>query len=150
MLRIWLIIFRQGIVLSNEGGAFIEFKKPLKFGVAAILGNGTQIISWIHVEDICRMYIYAMENKLEGIFNAVTPQRTTHKNFTLTLAKKSKGKFFTTLYVPSFVLKIVLGELSIEVLKSATVSCEKIKSTGFQFLYPSIEAAFNHLISSSK
>lgn len=145
-----LIIFRQGIVLSNEGGAFVEFKKPLKFGMAAILGSGKQVLSWIHIEDLCRMYIYALENKINGVFNAVAPHFTSNKNFTLTLAKKMRGRFFTTVYVPSFILKIVLGELSIEVLKSATVSCEKIRSTGFQFLYPSIEAAFNNLISSAK
>ena len=145
-----LIIFRQGIVFCNEGGSFIEFKKPLKFVVAAILGNGKQVLSWIHIEDLCRMYIYALENNMNGVFNAVAPQVVSNKNFTLQLAKKAKGKFFIPVYVPSFVLKIVLGEMSIEVLKSATVSCEKIKSTGFQFLYPSIEAAFNNLVLSAK
>jgi len=145
-----LVIFRQGIVLSNEGGAFSEFKKPLKFGIAAILGSGTQMLSWVHIEDLCRMYIYALENNFRGIFNAVAPSVISNKNFTLQLAKKARGKFFISIYVPSFVLKIVLGEMSIEVLKSATVSCEKIKSSGFQFSYPSIEAAFNNLISSAK
>jgi len=145
-----LIIFRQGIVLSNEGGAFTEFKKPLKFGIAAILGSGTQMLSWIHIEDLCRMYIHALENDFNGVFNAVATEVVSNKNFTLQLAKKTRGKFFIPIYVPSFVLKIVLGEMSIEVLKSATVNCEKIKSKGFQFLYPSIEAAFNNLISSGK
>jgi uncharacterized protein (TIGR01777 family) len=145
-----LVIFRQGIVLSNEGGAFSEFKKPLRLGIAAILGNGKQVLSWIHIEDLCRMYVSALENKMDGVFNAVAPHFTSNKNFTLLLAKKMRGNFFTTVYVPSFVLKLVLGELSIEVLKSATVSCEKIKSEGFQFLYPSVEAAFNNLISSAK
>lgn len=145
-----LVIFRQGIVLSNKGGAFTEFKKPLKFGIAAILGSGKQVLSWIHIEDLGRMYVYALEKKLSGVFNAVAPQVISNKNFTLELAKKARGKFFIPVYVPSFVLKIVLGEMSIEVLKSATVSCDKIKSTGFQFLYPSIEAALNNLISSPK
>src|SRR3954451_13278769 len=145
-----LIIFRQGIVLSNKGSALMEFKKPLKFGIAAILGNGTQILSWIHIEDLCRLYIHALENNINGVFNAVAPHFTSNKNFTLTLAKKMRGKLFIPVHVPPFALKIVLGELSIEVLKSATVSGDKIKSTGFQFLYPSIEAAFNNLISSAK
>jgi uncharacterized protein (TIGR01777 family) len=145
-----LIIFRQGIVLSNEGGAFTEFKKPLKFGIAAILGSGKQVLSWIHIEDLCRMYVYALEKKFSGVFNAVAPQVISNKNITLELAKKARGKFFIPVYVPSFVLKIVLGEMSIEVLKSATVSCEKIKSTGFQFLYPSIEAALNNLMTNAK
>ena len=145
-----LIIFRQGIVLSKEGGAFIEFKKPLKFGMATILGSGAQILSWIHIEDLCRMYMYALENNLSGVFNAVAPRVISNKNFTLQLAKKVRGKFFIPIYVPSFGLKIVLGEMSIEVLKSATVNSEKIKSTGFQFLYPSIEAAFNNLMTNAK
>ena len=145
-----LIIFRQGIVLSKEGSAFTEFKKPLKFGIAAILGNGKQVLSWIHIEDLCRMYIYGLEKKISGVFNAVAPQVVSNKNFTLQLAKKLRGEFFIPVYVPSFALKIVLGELSIEVLKSATVNDEKIKSTGFQFLYPSAEAALNNLITSSK
>ena len=145
-----LIIFRQGIVLSKEGGAFTEFKKPLKFGIAAILGSGKQVLSWIHIEDLCRMYVYALEKKFSGVFNAVAPQVISNKNFTLELAKKARGKFFIPIYVPSFGLKIVLGEMSIEVLKSATVNSEKIKSTGFQFLYPSIEAAFNNLMTNAK
>ena len=57
-----------------------------------------------------------------------------------------KGRFFVSMYVPSFVLKIVLGEMSIEVLKSATVSDYKIKEAGFTFLFPSIESAVDDLL----
>ena len=62
-IGIRLVKLRTGIVLSNEGGAFKEFRMPLNFGVAAILGNGKQIVSWIHIDDLCRMYIEAIENK---------------------------------------------------------------------------------------
>jgi uncharacterized protein (TIGR01777 family) len=140
-----LIIFRQGIVLSNEGGVLTEFKKPLKFRISAILGSGKQIISWIHIEDLCRMYLYAIENNLKGVFNAVSSQPVSNKTFTLQLAKKLRGKFFIPMHVPAFVLKTVLGEVSVEVLKSAKVSSEKIKLEGFQFLYPSIDEAFKNL-----
>lgn len=61
-----------------------------------------------------------------------------------------KGKFFIPLHVPEFVLKIMLGESSIEVLKSTTVSCEKLKRTGFTFLHPSIEAAIAQLVKNVK
>jgi len=138
---------RAGIVLSDEGGALAEFKKPLRFSVAAILGNGKQVVSWIHIDDLCRMYIYAMENNnINGSYNAVASQPVTNKDLTLTLAKKMKGKFFIPVHVPAFVLKTILGESSIEVLKSATVSNEKIKAAGFDFLYPSIEPALDDLI----
>ncbi|NNV57024.1 TIGR01777 family oxidoreductase [Limnovirga soli] len=140
-----LAIIRTGIVLSNAGGALAEFKKPLQFGTAAILGGGTQVISWIHIEDICRMYLYALENNLQGIYNGVAPAPVSNKLLTLCLAKAMRGNYYIPLHVPAFALKLVLGEMSVEVLKSATVSATKIKQAGFQFLYPSIEAAVTNL-----
>ncbi|MEI9911894.1 MAG: TIGR01777 family oxidoreductase [Bacteroidota bacterium] len=141
-----LVTLRTGIVLSNDGGALAEFKKPLKFGTAAILGNGKQIISWIHIDDLVRLYITAIEDEnMNGVYNAVSPNPVSNKQLTLQLAKISRGKFFIPIYVPSFILKWVMGELSIEVLKSATVSCDKVHYKGFTFLYPSIEAALTAL-----
>ena len=140
-----LVMIRTAIVLSNKGGAYTEFKKSLKFGVAAILGRGNQILSWVHVEDICRIYIYALENNISGVFNAAAPHPVSNKTLTLKLAKAVRGKFFTPMHVPTFVLKLLFGELAVEILKSATISDEKLKSAGFQFLYPSIDAAINNL-----
>jgi len=140
---------RTGIVLSNEGGALAEFKKPIKAGIAAILGSGKQMISWIHIEDLCRIFIQAIENEsMNGSYNAVAPIPVNNKTLTLTLAKAMRGKFFIPLYVPIIMLKLILGGRSIEVLKSTTVSCEKIKKTGFLFLFPTIEAAIKQLTSS--
>ena len=142
-----LINLRTAIVLSNAGGALKEFKNPLRFGVAPILGNGRQVMSWIHIDDLVRLYIAAIENeKLEGIYNATAPYPVSNKTFVMRLAQLKKGRFYIPIYVPSFLLKLVLGEMSIEVLKSATISCEKIHATGFTFLYPSIDAALQNLI----
>ncbi|MBS1917407.1 MAG: TIGR01777 family oxidoreductase [Bacteroidetes bacterium] len=142
-----LVIFRTGIVLDANGGALKEFLKPLRSGIAAILGSGKQIISWIHIDDMCRLYMDAIENeRLQGVYNAVAPKPVTNKTLVLELAKQLKGKYFIPVHVPAFVLKIMLGEMSIEVLKSANVSAEKISKTGFQFLYPSIESALNNLV----
>ena len=141
-----LVKLRTGIVLSKDGGALKEFKNPLRFGVAAILGNGKQIISWIHIDDLLRLYIAAIEDQnMNGVYNAVAPGPVSNKKLTLQLARIQKGNFFIPVYVPSFVLKTVLGEMSIEVLKSATVSCDKVHYGGFVFLYPSIEAALTNL-----
>ncbi|MBX9784771.1 MAG: TIGR01777 family oxidoreductase [Chitinophagaceae bacterium] len=146
-LGIRLVKLRTGIVLSNEGGALKEFKKPLKFGLATILGSGKQMISWIHIDDICRMYMHAIENEImNGVYNGVAPKPVSNKELTLALAKKMRGNGFITVPVPAFALKIALGEMSIEVLKSTTVSASKIQNTGFQFLYPSLDAALNELI----
>ena len=142
-----LVKLRTGIVLSNAGGALKSFKMPIRFGIAPILGNGEQTISWIHVDDLCRIYLEAITNeKWQGVYNAVAPRPIDNKTFTRKLAKKMKGKFYIPFYVPSFVLKIFLGEMSIEVLKSVHVSANKITNAGFQFLYPTIDAAFQNLI----
>ena len=146
-LGIRLVICRIGIVLSNDGGALAEFKKPIKFGAAAILGNGKQLISWIHIDDLCRLFTEAIENDaLQGIYNAVSPSPVSNKELTLTLAKAMNGKFYLPIYVPAFVLKWMMGERSIEILKSTTVSCKKIMDTHFQFNYNTIEQALVNLI----
>ncbi len=142
-----LVKLRTGIVLSNRGGALAEFRKPVMGGVAAILGNGNQVVSWIHVEDLCRMFLFAVENhSLAGAYNAVAPHPVTNKTLTLNIARKLRGRFYIPVYVPAFVLKIVLGEMSIEVLKSANVSARKIQQAGFDFSYPVIDQALDHLL----
>jgi hypothetical protein len=144
-----LVILRTGIVLSTEGGAFREFMKPIKFGFATILGNGFQKVSWIHISDICRMFLTAIESPaMFGIYNAVAPNPVTNKELTLCLAGVARGRFFLPIHVPAFLLKIVLGEMSIEVLKSATISSKKIEQAGFRFAYSHIEPAIQALLKS--
>jgi hypothetical protein len=105
------------------------------------------MISWIHIDDLCRIYIDAIENEnLSGVYNAVAPTPVNNKKLTLELARKLKGKRFIPIHVPEFILKIALGEMSVEVLKSCAVSSDKIKNTGFQFLYPAIESALGDLL----
>jgi uncharacterized protein (TIGR01777 family) len=141
-----LVKFRIGIVLSKNGGALKEFLKPIKFGIAAILGSGKQEISWIHIDDLCSMFINAIENNnMDGVYNAVAPMVTTNNKLNIALAKRLKGKFFIPVFVPKFLLKIILGEMSVEVLKSSHISCKKITDTGFQFLYPSVESAISDI-----
>jgi len=137
---------RTGIVLSNDGGALAEFKKPIQMGVAGILGNGKQIVSWIHIDDLCRMFLHAIENaSMHGSYNAVAPTPVSNKELTLKLAQLIKGSFYISLHVPVFILKLMLGTRSEEVLKSTTVSCTKIRNEGFTFLYPGIDAALAEL-----
>jgi len=92
-MGIRVVTLRTGIVLSNEGGAFAEFKKPLKFGIAAILGSGNQHISWIHIDDICRLYIHAIENEISGAYNAVTADVVSNKTLIVQTAKKLRRNF---------------------------------------------------------
>ena len=140
-----LVKLRIGIVLSKNGGALKEFLKPIKFGIAAILGN--QKISWIHIDDLCNMFIEAVENKTyEGAYNAVAPNIVTNRELNIALAKKLKGKWFIALKVPQFIIKIMLGEMSVEVLKSSTISCKKIMDNGYVFLYSTIDSAVDEIV----
>jgi uncharacterized protein len=141
-----LVKLRLGIVLSNDGGALKEFKKPLSLGVAAILGDGKQMTSWIHIDDLCRGFLFAIENReLEGVYNLAAPEPVDNKTLTLTLAQKRNGKVFIPVHVPSSFLKLALGEMSVEILKSATISSQKIQQAGFNFIYPNITSAINNL-----
>jgi len=141
MLGKRLVKFRIGIVLSKDGGALQKFMKPLKYGIAVILGSGRQTISWIHIDDMVRMYIAAIEDEeMNGVYNAVAPNPVSNKELTLRLAK-NKWKFFIPVYMPSFVLKWIFGEMSSELLKSTTVSSDKILRMNFQFKYSGIKEA---------
>jgi uncharacterized protein (TIGR01777 family) len=141
-----LVCLRTGIVLSKHGGALKEFLKPLAVRMAAVLGNGKQMISWIDVRDLAKMFVYAIENEnMSGSYNAVAPGPVSNKALTQTLASILYGNFYITTYVPSFILKIMLGEMSIEVLKSTTVSEQKIQEAGFVFDYPEISKSLSTL-----
>jgi hypothetical protein len=146
-----LVLIRTGIVLSPRGGALKEFMKPVKLGVAAILGSGRQTVSWIHIDDLCRLFLLAIEqDSWHGPYNGVAPHPVDNRTLTLALARRLKGRYFVPVYIPSFFLKMALGEMSIEVLKSTTVSANKARSAGFQFQYPSIEPALDDLIGADR
>lgn len=136
-----LVIYRIGIVLSNNGGAYAQFKKPLKLGVAPVFGSGNQVVSWIHINDLVTLFIWAIENKsLVGVYNAVSPNPVSNKALIKSMAD-AKGGFYITTAVPAPVLKIMLGEMSIEVLKSTTASSKKLEAAGYSFLFPHINSA---------
>jgi len=127
-LGIRKVTLRIGIVLNKRGGALLEFMKPAKLGVAAILGNGKQIVSWIHQQDLTGIILFAISNpQIAGIYNAVAPDPVTNECLTINIAAKYHSWYFKV-QVPVWVLKIILGEMSIEVLKSAKVSSKKIQN----------------------
>lgn len=138
-------IVRFGIVLGKESGAFPEFAGPMKFGIMPILGSGKQIVSWIHVDDLVQILFKLIEDdRLFGIYNGVSPDPVTHKKLMQTIAHE-KGGVKIPVPAPTFALKIGLGEMSVEILKSCTVSARKILDAGYIFQYPTIEDAVRDL-----
>lgn len=141
------VVFRIGIVLGREGGAFPEFEKPQRMGVVPILGSGRQMVSWIHVTDLCRMFLWALEHEsVGGVYNAVAPTPASHQEVMHTIARR-KGGVKIPVPVPAWILNIVLGEMAVEVLKSCTVSSKKAQLEGYAFQFPRLDEAVNSLLS---
>ncbi len=145
-INIRTVIFRTGIVFSNGGGAFPKLFKPIKFGFGAVLGNGKQYFPWIHIDDLCDLYLESIENKeLKGIYNAIAPNYCTNKQLTKKIAN-TLGKKIWLPNIPSFIFKLFFGEMSIILLEGSRVSSKKIKDTGFKFNFRNLETALKDLI----
>ena len=143
-------MLRLGIVLAKDGGAFHEFNKPMTFGIMPLLGRAEQMVSWVHIKDVARAFRFAIERiELSGAYNVVAPLPVTHSNLMHSMAR-AKGGLKIPFPVPAFVLKLALGEMSIEVLKSCTVSADKIIDRGFKFEYRDIETAVKDLLKKPK
>ncbi len=137
-------ICRIGLVAANEGGAFPRFKQPIRFGIRPIFGDGRQIMSWIHIDDLTNIFIHLIEQPLSGIFNAVAPEPVTQK---MLMDRIGKGLNIPgiPIPIPKLFLKIGLGAMASELLKSCTVSSEKVLKSGFHFEYASIDGAVRQL-----
>ncbi|MFD2517998.1 TIGR01777 family oxidoreductase [Salinimicrobium flavum] len=135
---------RIGLVLSNEGGALPQMQRPLAYNLGTSLGSGQQWQSWIHIEDLARIFLHILENGLTGVYNGVAPNPATNEDLTEQLAKTMDKKLWLP-KVPSFMLKLVMGEMSSAVLSSQLVSSKKIENTGFDFRYTNLEKAFEDL-----
>lgn len=143
-LGIRLVKLRFGIVLSKEGGALEAFMRPLHFGLAAVIGKGEQRLSWIGMKDLCRMICFCLfESELSGVYNAVAPNPVTNRLLNSVLGRVMRGKYFLRVNVPALLIRLMLGSRSVEVLKSTTVSAEKIQTAGFRFAYPQLEEALS-------
>ncbi len=145
-LGIRTVKLRIGIVLTTKGGALKKMIVPFKFGLGSALGDGKQWMSWIHLKDLCSMFIYAIENnQLKGAYNAVAPQAATNYEFSKALSKIMKRPFWAP-NVPSFILKIIFGEMSAVVLGSTKASADKIEKEGFKFEFAKLNEALIDLL----
>lgn len=145
-LGIRTAIIRIGLVLTREGGVLAKMALPVKFGIAPYFGNGQQYYSWIHVTDLCRIFLTSIQqDSRSGIYNAVAPQVVTNKEMVKQITKTLRRPFIG-IPVPEIALKIGLGELSSALLTGNWVSANKILQTGFTFQYPKLEQALANLL----
>ncbi len=139
---------RIGLVLTDKGGALKKMALPIKLFVGSPLGSGNQYTPWIHIDDLCRIFIHSFENKLEGVYNAASPVEKQLNNTQLTKAiAKVLKKPCWPIKVPSFALKILMGERANLVLTGSRVDTSKIQNTGFQYQYKNIEQALDAIYS---
>jgi len=141
-----VVKIRIGIVLSNKGGALPKMATPVKLGIGAALGSGKQHIPWIHIQDIARVFVYALENEqIQGIYNAVAATHCTNKQLTQSIAKVLKRPFWP-LPVPAFGLKLLFGEMSAAFLEGSPVSNQKLLNSGFEFKFTELETTLEDLL----
>ncbi|MEN8249150.1 MAG: TIGR01777 family oxidoreductase [Bacteroidota bacterium] len=141
------VVLRIGVVLTPAGGALEKMLQPIRWGVGSALGSGKQWISWIHINDLCRMFLMTIEEPIRGVLNGVAPNPVTNLEFTRELAKKMKKPLLMP-RVPAFILKLLLGKMAIMVLGSNKVSPEAFQEEGFKFEYETLSKALDSLIDS--
>ncbi len=139
------VAFRIGIVLEQSGGALREIIRPLRFGIGAYFADGQAWYSWIHRDDVCRMFLWAIENpRAEGIYNAVAPHPVRNRELVQATAR-AMGRWAIPAPAPAFALCLMLGEMADVVLNSTRVSAAKILQAGFSFQYPQLEDALANI-----
>lgn len=137
---------RTGLVMTSNGGVLSRMMKPIKMGLGAALGSGKQYQPWIHIEDLCEMYVMAVTNKsIRGGYNAVSPQHITNIELTKEIARVLNKPLILP-KVPSSFIRLLYGEMSDIILKGSRVSAQKIIDVGFQFNYNEVSAALQDLL----
>lgn len=145
-LGIRTVKFRIGVVLAKEGGALPEFVKPLRFGLGTYFADGQAWYSWIHLDDICRAFLWGINQEaVEGVFNAVAPQPARLKSLVQATAE-AMHKSALIAPVPAFALRLALGEMSVVVLNSNLIAAEKIQTAGFSFHHPELAEALRNIL----
>lgn len=137
-LGIPVAALRTGIVLSTRGGALPQLDLPVRFGISGILGSGKQYMPWIHIDDLCRMYLHAAEHRLEGPYNAAAPDPATNREVMRAVAA-SLNRPFIPMPAPGLALKAIMGEMAGMLLEGQRTSADKIMETGFGFDHPDLD-----------
>lgn len=146
MAGIRTVIIRAGIVLTPSGGALGKMAAVVRAGLGSPLGSGSQYLPWIHIDDLCGIYLKALsDSSMKGPYNAVAPDQRTNREFTRTLAGALHRPFFAP-RVPTPVLKLLYGEMSGMLLRGSRLSAGKIMREGFSFRFPGLKEALEDVL----
>lgn len=145
LLNIKVTKLRTGIVFSEKGGALLEMIKPIKMYVGSDFGSGKQIQSWIHLTDVANLYYFVIQNQIEGIINAVSPNPISNHNLTKAIAKHLKRPLFLP-NIPQWFMKLILGEMHILLFSNKNILPKKALDNKFQFQFPTAEEALQNII----
>ncbi len=138
------VYMRLGLVLGH-GGALARMLPPFKFGLGGCLGDGSQIMSWISITDVCRAIEFIMNNEqIEGGVNFASSNRVTNKEFTRTLGKLLHRPTF--MGVPAWVLRLFLGSGASLLLDSVAIEPMVLKRAGFEFAHPHLSDALHSIL----
>ena len=144
-LGIRTVCFRTGVVCASKDSALQKMIKPITLGFGSPLGSGKQVMSLIHIQDLCNMYLHAIDNDdLQGAYNAVAVNNT-NEEVTQKVAKILHKPLFMP-KVPAFMLRLFLGEMASIILEGSAVDNTKIKATGFEFKYASLESVLKDVL----
>jgi hypothetical protein len=138
---------RVGVVLSIDGGALPQLAMPIKLGFGAALGSGKQLMSWIHIDDICEMFIHIVDKNLVGTYNGVAPEPVNNQQMTKEVAQVLSKPLWLP-KVPAFAMKLALGEMAGIVLGGNKVSADKIRDSGYKFKFSKLGKALSAIYSS--
>ncbi|CAF4201744.1 unnamed protein product [Rotaria socialis] len=141
------VILRAGAVLGSSGGMIRSMYWPFFFGVGGSIGNGQQPFPWIHLDDVCLLIIYAIQNNhVKGILNACAPELTTNREFSQAFARAFKPSRLAIFPMPEFVMNTLLGsERAIVATQGQKVIPRATLETGYTFKYPTIKEASQDL-----
>ena len=144
-LGVRVAIIRVGMVIGKNGGALKKMLPVFKLGVGGPLGSGKQWMSWVHVDDLARMYVLAATNSsFKGVYNGVSPTPVTNKNFSYTLGRVLCRPAFAP--APAFAIKMAFGEMSVVLLEGQKVLPERMSAVKFHFRYPTVDIALRDAI----
>lgn len=146
LTNVWSMI-RIGVVLSRDGGAWPKLSLPARFGISGFFGGGCQYLPWIHIDDLVSMILWIIDGKHAGIWNGVAPQPVTGKELADSMVAVQGWGF--TVSIPTWGIRLIMGEMADTVLTSARVSANKTITAGFAFLYHSLRSALADLLNKS-